>query len=247
MRRDLFTEDHEAFRGLARDFVEKEVVPHYPEWEKGGRMPREVFKQMGSLGMLGMAIPEEYGGGGTPDYRYNVVHAGGGGAGAGDAVDGAHPARGDPAVLPALRERGAAQALVPRPRRGHAADRRRDDRTGHRIRSGRHAHHRGARRGRLDRQRRQDIHHRRHAGRPGDRGGAHLDGSGQPPQGPDAVRRRGRHGRASPAAASWRRWAARCRTPPSCRSSTCASRRPTCSARRARRSATSATTCRRSG
>ena len=73
MQRNLFTEDHEAFRGLARDFVEKEVVPHYPEWEKGGRMPRDVFKQMGALGMLGMAIPEEYGGGGAPDYRYNVV------------------------------------------------------------------------------------------------------------------------------------------------------------------------------
>lgn len=73
MQRDLFTEDHEAFRELARDFVEKEVVAHYPEWEKGGRMPRQVFKQMGALGMLGMAIPEEYGGGGTPDYRYNVV------------------------------------------------------------------------------------------------------------------------------------------------------------------------------
>ena len=73
MQRNLFTGDHEAFRELARDFVEKEVVPHYPEWEKGGRMPRDVFEQMGSLGMLGMAIPEEYGGGGEPDYRYNVV------------------------------------------------------------------------------------------------------------------------------------------------------------------------------
>jgi acyl-CoA dehydrogenase len=73
VRRDLFTEDHEAFRELCRDFIDKEVVPHYPEWEKGGRMPREVFGQMGSLGMLGMAIPEEYGGGGEPDYRYNVV------------------------------------------------------------------------------------------------------------------------------------------------------------------------------
>src|ERR1700757_3341222 len=36
-------------------------------------MPREVFEQMGSLGVLGMAIPEEYGGGGIPDYRYNVI------------------------------------------------------------------------------------------------------------------------------------------------------------------------------
>jgi acyl-CoA dehydrogenase len=73
VQRNLFTEDHEAFRALARDFVEKEVVPAYPEWEKAGRMPREVFKQMGALGMLGMAIPEAYGGAGIADYRYNVV------------------------------------------------------------------------------------------------------------------------------------------------------------------------------
>jgi acyl-CoA dehydrogenase len=73
VRRDLFTDDHDAFRQLARDFVEKEVVPQYPQWEKAGRMPRDVFKQMGALGMLGMAIPEEYGGAGIDDYRYNVV------------------------------------------------------------------------------------------------------------------------------------------------------------------------------
>jgi acyl-CoA dehydrogenase len=73
MRRDIFTEDHEAFRTLARDFIEKEVVPHYSVWEKAGHMPREVFKQLGSLGLLGMAIPEEYGGAGLADYRYNVV------------------------------------------------------------------------------------------------------------------------------------------------------------------------------
>lgn len=73
MRRVLFTQDHEAFRSLARDFVEKHVVPEYPNWEKAGRMPRETFEQLGSLGMLGVAIPEEYGGGGIDDYRYNVV------------------------------------------------------------------------------------------------------------------------------------------------------------------------------
>jgi len=73
MRRDLFTQDHESFRTLARDFVEKHVVPEYPNWEKAGRMPREVFEHLGSLGMLGMALPEEYGGAGVEDYRYNVV------------------------------------------------------------------------------------------------------------------------------------------------------------------------------
>jgi acyl-CoA dehydrogenase len=73
VRRDLFTEDHEAFRQLAKDFIEKEVVPDYPLWEKAGRMPREAFEKLGNLGMMGMAIPEEYGGSGQPDYRYNVV------------------------------------------------------------------------------------------------------------------------------------------------------------------------------
>lgn len=73
MRRDLFTADHEAFRDLAREFIEKEIVPHYPDWEKQGRMPREVFRELGELGLLGTAVPEEYGGMGTRDYRYNVV------------------------------------------------------------------------------------------------------------------------------------------------------------------------------
>jgi acyl-CoA dehydrogenase len=73
MRRGLFDDDHSAFRQLARDFVEKQVVPDYPKWEEAGRLPRETFEHMGSLGMLGMAIPEEYGGAGTPDYRYNVI------------------------------------------------------------------------------------------------------------------------------------------------------------------------------
>ena len=73
MRRHLFTADHEDFRGLVRDFVEKQVAPHYADWEKAGQMPREVFKQLGALGLLGMAVPEEYGGAGLRDYRYNVV------------------------------------------------------------------------------------------------------------------------------------------------------------------------------
>nr|WSY49207.1 acyl-CoA dehydrogenase family protein [Streptomyces sp. NBC_00886] len=73
MRRDVFTDDHEAFRRLARDFITGEVVPHYAEWEETGRLPRALFEQLGSLGLLGMAVPEEYGGAGLDDYRYNVV------------------------------------------------------------------------------------------------------------------------------------------------------------------------------
>ncbi|TKG70863.1 acyl-CoA dehydrogenase family protein [Prauserella endophytica] len=73
MRRDVFTADHEDFRETVRTFVAKEVVPHYEEWERAGRMPREVFAKLGALGVLGIAIPEEYGGAGMADYRYNVV------------------------------------------------------------------------------------------------------------------------------------------------------------------------------
>jgi acyl-CoA dehydrogenase len=73
VRRDVFTADHEAFRELVRDVVAKEVVPHYAEWEKAGRLPRSFFERLGSLGLLGVAVPEGYGGGGQPDYRYNVV------------------------------------------------------------------------------------------------------------------------------------------------------------------------------
>ncbi|GAB2960860.1 acyl-CoA dehydrogenase family protein [Streptomyces pseudoechinosporeus] len=73
MRREIFTADHEEFRKLVREFVAREVVPNYASWEKAGLMPREIFEQLGSLGLLGMAIPEEYGGAGLDDYRYNVV------------------------------------------------------------------------------------------------------------------------------------------------------------------------------
>ncbi|MEU6644458.1 acyl-CoA dehydrogenase family protein [Saccharomonospora sp. NPDC046836] len=73
MRREVFTSDHEAFREVVREFVAREVVPRYEEWERAGQLPREIFGQLGALGVLGMAIPEEYGGAGFADYRYNVV------------------------------------------------------------------------------------------------------------------------------------------------------------------------------
>ncbi|GAA4008932.1 acyl-CoA dehydrogenase family protein [Streptomyces plumbiresistens] len=73
MRRTLFTQDHEDFRLLVRDFLAREVVPVYEEWRRAGLVPRELFTSLGKLGIIGTAIPEEYGGGGHDDYRYNVV------------------------------------------------------------------------------------------------------------------------------------------------------------------------------
>lgn len=73
MRRTLFEQDHEDFRQLVRDFIAREVVPAYEDWRRAGLVPRELFTSMGKLGIIGTALPEEYGGGGQDDYRFNVV------------------------------------------------------------------------------------------------------------------------------------------------------------------------------
>lgn len=73
MRRTLFEQDHEDFRLLVRDYIAREVLPVYEDWRRAGLVPRELFTSLGRLGILGTAVPEEYGGGGQDDYRYNVV------------------------------------------------------------------------------------------------------------------------------------------------------------------------------
>jgi alkylation response protein AidB-like acyl-CoA dehydrogenase len=73
VKRTLFEEDHEAFRASFRKFVEAEIVPHHDEWEQAGIVPRELFATAGRSGFLGIEIPEEYGGGGVRDFRFNAV------------------------------------------------------------------------------------------------------------------------------------------------------------------------------
>ncbi|WP_262058870.1 acyl-CoA dehydrogenase family protein [Streptomyces sp. STR69] len=73
MRRTLFEETHEDFRLLVRDFIAREVLPSYEDWRRAGLVPRDLFTALGKLGIIGTSIPEEYGGGGQDDYRYNAV------------------------------------------------------------------------------------------------------------------------------------------------------------------------------
>ena len=75
LMRDLFTEEHEAFRASFASFIAKEISPHYADWEAAGIGPREMYTSAGSFGFLGMAIPERYGGGGSNDFRFNQVIA----------------------------------------------------------------------------------------------------------------------------------------------------------------------------
>ncbi|MBZ4017169.1 acyl-CoA dehydrogenase family protein [Streptomyces purpurogeneiscleroticus] len=73
MRRDIFTEDHQAFREIVREFVGKEIVPYVDEWEAAGIVPPELFRQTAEIGINGLQIPEEYGGAGQQTFRFNAV------------------------------------------------------------------------------------------------------------------------------------------------------------------------------
>ena len=73
MERRLFDEDHGLFRDLAREFNVREIAPDYALWDAGHMMPRRMWKAAGEQGLLGLAVPEEFGGAGMPDYRYRVV------------------------------------------------------------------------------------------------------------------------------------------------------------------------------
>jgi acyl-CoA dehydrogenase len=69
----MYGEEHRAFRAMYRQFLDREVVPFFPEWERVGRVPREIYRRVGELGIIGMAIPQKYGGGGIDDFRFSAI------------------------------------------------------------------------------------------------------------------------------------------------------------------------------
>jgi len=75
MELSLYESAHEDFRDMVRDFVAKEVTPHHEQWEREGVVDRGVWLAAGTQGLLGMDLPEQYGGGGVRDFRYNAVVA----------------------------------------------------------------------------------------------------------------------------------------------------------------------------
>ncbi len=72
-QRTLFDAEHELFRESYRAFLERHVAPFHAQWEKDKIVDRGVWLEAGKQGFLGMAVPEEYGGGGNPDFRYNTI------------------------------------------------------------------------------------------------------------------------------------------------------------------------------
>jgi len=73
MQRTIFDADHNSFRDTVRAFCDKEIVPNHRQWESDGIVPREVWLKAGELGLLGFMMPEEFGGGGISDFRFNAV------------------------------------------------------------------------------------------------------------------------------------------------------------------------------
>ncbi|MHA7221570.1 acyl-CoA dehydrogenase family protein [Arthrobacter sp. RHLT1-20] len=73
MKRTLFEEDHEMFREMATEFNARAVAPHYAQWDKDRMMSRELWTAAGEQGLLGLAVPEEFGGLGMNDYRFRAV------------------------------------------------------------------------------------------------------------------------------------------------------------------------------
>ena len=90
MQRIGFSTEHDLFRESVQHFLEREILPHNERWEAAGIVDKSMFRQAGRAGLLGMAAPEEFGGGGVDDFRFNAiigeVFVGGGGGASGMCV-----------------------------------------------------------------------------------------------------------------------------------------------------------------
>jgi len=75
VERTLFEDEHEQFRDSVRRFIAAELAPHHDDWERAGIVDRAMFTKAGANGFLAMSAPEQYGGGGVDDFRYNLVIA----------------------------------------------------------------------------------------------------------------------------------------------------------------------------
>jgi alkylation response protein AidB-like acyl-CoA dehydrogenase len=75
MKRRLYEDEHEEFRGSFRSFLEREIAPHAEEWDRQRAVPHDAFRAAGQAGFLGMSVPEEHGGAGIDDFRFNQVQS----------------------------------------------------------------------------------------------------------------------------------------------------------------------------
>ncbi|MGA7104782.1 MAG: acyl-CoA dehydrogenase family protein [Candidatus Deferrimicrobiaceae bacterium] len=65
--------EHVALRDMVRTFVDREVRPYARRWDESGMFPAEAVAKLGELGILGVMVPEEYGGSGMDTISYSIA------------------------------------------------------------------------------------------------------------------------------------------------------------------------------
>jgi alkylation response protein AidB-like acyl-CoA dehydrogenase len=75
LKRLIYDADHEQLRETTRQYLEREVAPHADKWERERIVDRSAYIAAGKYGLIGFNMPEEYGGGGSDDFRFNAVIA----------------------------------------------------------------------------------------------------------------------------------------------------------------------------
>lgn len=73
MKRRIFDVEHEQMRQTVKRFIEREVAPQAAKWEEARIVDRSAYVAAGCYGLIGFNMPEEYGGGGSDDFRFNAV------------------------------------------------------------------------------------------------------------------------------------------------------------------------------
>ena len=73
MPTSFYTDDHDAFRQTVRAFVERTVLPNLDDWDEQRRIDRDTWRIAAAAGVLGLRVPERFGGAGTDDYRFRCV------------------------------------------------------------------------------------------------------------------------------------------------------------------------------
>lgn len=73
MQAHMYTEEHRMFRDAFRQFVQREAVPYQEQWDTAGIVDRSIWHKAGAGGFLCMDVPEEYGGMGARDFRFNTI------------------------------------------------------------------------------------------------------------------------------------------------------------------------------
>ncbi len=155
------SEEQELVRRTVRDFAEQKVAPVAEELDREHRFPYDLVAELAELGLMGMPIPEEYGGGGADTVSYAIAIEELTRIDSSVAITvAAHSSLGTMPIF-LFGNEDQKRAWLPDLASGQEAGRLRPHRAGSRIRRRRRAHARRAERRRVDDQRHEDLHHER--------------------------------------------------------------------------------------